>query len=462
MKSYSTYAFASIVVLQGLLHGPAIAADITTVAMVPVALDSINTTINNALDKGDYLTAKTGIEARMAIESWKAANKELLRDLSNKLTQQQQDFFSGIERSLQSVSEIEIKTASDVEQALEQTQQIIADVKFWDGSPAVIRSTPLVIHPNVKQDFPLVIRGINLDGSNVQVLLGKNKLPLNRIGLEKQEARFLVPKEVFTHDEKKLTTLNGIIRLEKPPNRFLAFFGKKAEYSDVQFSFVLLPKELGLVTIVSSKVEPSRNSSGIKTREFHYSRGSLDWSCETSWQRPSNDFKIDIDSIGVHSRPGKKLVGGWLKNLCVPSGGKGAACSLPGEWGESGKWRYVDKTELGFAVEVCAKRYFHGLLGTDTAPGYKHVIIEWKEYNDIDVEKKNPKIVEAIDWSTPIYKELPVETNKFYITAKLFNGKTEADIETFKSDYVEVKWDKSTKQVLVKPKVPEELSGLGL
>jgi hypothetical protein len=451
----------ALLLTNSLGHGQG--KEVLTGTVISQLLAQLDTVVSNALDKADYLVAKTGIEARLAIQSWRDSNLDLLDKAFTGLTDQQQQFFRNIDNSLEQLSRLEKTTANDVERTTESGSQIVADLRFWDGKPAITRSNPIVVHPSVSQDFVLTLRGINLLDADPQVVFQEGQL--ERVGLERQEARFRVPSSLFDFDEKKMSLKKGRITL-KGPQGFWARLARSARpESGLDFSFILLPEQLGTVKVISSRkvteqlYKPPLNI-GPNVREFHFSSGSIDWECQSAWQRPSEGYLIATNSVGVEVRSGKRLGRGLLKNLCVPAGGVGAECQLPGEWGKAGRWRMLDNTPLGFAVEVCAKRYFHGVLGTKTGPGYKHVRIAWREHQKAEKLVPNEAVELPIGWRNPIHRKLNEQTSEVYIEVRLFNGLARGELGGWSSEFVKVTWDRNTKQLVIQPLVPDSLTGL--
>jgi hypothetical protein len=114
----------------------------TTIVLYEGMLSELNGKINTAFSQGNYLVWSAGVQARLAIERWGEVNRELLDKAFKDLNDSQQRFFRNMNDLVSHFEASATRLTKEAQALLDQLQQTVADVKFWDGQPVVLGYAP--------------------------------------------------------------------------------------------------------------------------------------------------------------------------------------------------------------------------------------------------------------------------------------------------------------------------------
>ena len=410
----------------------------------------LRSVIQKAENTGDYLAWKAGIEAKLVIDSWKEANSELLDDALDDLNETQSAFFRRLDTTVKHADVPgQIESLTRVTELLNQT---VNDAIFWNQNTGVFRHFPSVIHPEITQNILVTIRGVNLDKNNPKIEFNGVSNPLPILDLKRQQVVFELPKGVLKHHNDSIKTVSGVLSYDKPKKFFE--FGETKRIK-LPIAFLLLPKKLGSyeVRVFNNSVEKQYKPKEL-VREFHYSSGALSTDCKSFPQNPGTDHFIDVDSIRVAPR--------WIEEKTIRLPLMNKKHTIPGhwqgEWGTNGSWSVKTKSKHGFAIEVCARRYARGPLGLDTKPGYKHVLIGWKEYKEIKKSTEEKIDSNTLTWSNEREVVVPDNSSSPIVEVTLFNVTgTKKILPHGSSKFLNIDWD-GKKRLILKPKIPSDLA----
>lgn len=432
---------------------PAILEAASTLATIESIRSVINDSIDTASNRGDYLSFKAGTELKGVIDSWEKANSKLLTETFNKLDEQQQRFFRDADKiatRLKAAATDQLETTMQIGELVNQT---IADIKFWDGKAAILRSSPVVIHPALAQEINITIRGISLDTANPRLRMTSTKQEFKRVDLKRQEVIFSMPKDIFTFHADKATRLQLEVIYDIPKDGFFNIALGKKEEVVIPLSLMQLPAKLGDYR-VSITTEEATRLSQFKEREFSYSHGGNSESCDIQQQAPSNDFLINIDSIRPYARPNPdagKQIKVFGATITMPS-------VLPAERGRGGSWRVESSSAHGFAIKLCAKRWYGP--GVDSGPGFKHIYLRWEEYRDISHNASSFFKEGSLAWVSDESMTLPANTKSINVSIRTFNGLTKEATYSRLEDFFEIDFNSATKQLIIRPRIPSAIRQL--
>jgi len=456
MRSLAVSVVLSIsLVFPSLCH-----AVIVETASTLVTIESIRQLINQAIDtatnRGDYLLFKAATELKGVVDSWEKANSRLIKQTFSQLDAQQQQFFRDSDKLATRLNDVATNQLETTRQIGELASQTVADIKFWDGKAAVLRSSPTVIHPAVSEEVLLSVRGVSLDSANPRLRNASTNEDYKRIDLKRQEVQFSIPRSTFEFLMVKPSRLQLELVYDNPMDGILNWILGKREEVVLPLSLLQLPQRLGEYT-VSITTSTTTRLTQPKEREFSYSHGGNSEACDIQQVGPSNDFLINVDSLAPFARAnpeaGKKIRLPLVGEITLPP-------KLPSEWGRNGSWRVESKAPQGFAIRLCAKRW-HG-PGIDSGPGNQHVYLKWEEYKEVtnDVQQANPLKTGALLWTADENVALPPDTKAINVRITTFNGfSREATYSRF-DDFFEVDYNSATKQLILRPRIPASLSGL--
>ena len=425
-----------------------------TLATIESIRSLITQAIAQATNRADYLTFKAATELKGVLDSWENANSKLLNQAFQSLDEQQQRFFRDADKLATRLNDSATNQLETARQVAELANQTVSDVKFWDGKAAVFRTTPAVVHPAIPNEVILTVRGVSLDEANPRLRIAGRDVEFNRVGLLRQQAQFVIPKSALTFsDSAKRLQLELVY--SNPKDGIWNRIRSAREEVVAPLPILLLPNRLGKAEIFTTNTESTRLSQ-MKEREFHFSHSGNSEQCDIQQQQPSMDFLINVDSIAPYERPNPRagetirLLGA---RIVLPP-------TLPSEWGRGGNWRIESKAPHGFAVRICAKRWYGP--GLDSGPGFKHVYMRWEEFKIVsnDVAGAAPFASRQLSWTSDEAVTLPANTKAIRVRVELFNGATKEATYSRLEEFFEIDYNSATKQLVLRPRVPPELTTL--
>lgn len=441
---------------------PAQAVDITggvtTAVVYQGIMGELNATMQQAFSQGNYLVWNAAAQARVTIDRWGETNKELMDKAFSELSAQQQQLFRGTNDLVQELDAKVDKLTDKANRIADQVQQIVSDVKFWDGTPALLRYGPTVLNAERKTKKIMTVRGISLNRSDPLLFLtiDGNRVRLPRTSLTQQEASFEIPATLLVPDINSTKIITGEMQITHTKPKYLGIFGSETIKTTSEVNVLLLPKFIGeLTSLETFKTGDKRIYTDWKSREFHFSSGSIDEKCDVQVQAPVLDHKIDPDTIQIwENRPNPHpLAGKNLGFIRMPA-------TLPGVWGKAGNQRIESKSTEGFAVRVCAKRWAC-CFPPDTGPGFQHVVYRWREFKTIKDTEKTAHPGAKIAWNQDTLLRVSPNSDGLIATISLFSGEQRVEIrEKLDGKYYTVEFEPKTGAILIRPKVPAEMASI--
>jgi hypothetical protein len=428
----------------------------TTALVFQGVMSELNQTLNSALSQGNFIVWHAGVQARLALERWGEVNRELMDKAFSELDGQQRLFFRNLNDAIRNIDASSDKISADAQALLDQTQQIVADIRFWDGQPTVLRYGPTLLLLEKRTPKEVLIQGLNLQDSNPELWLNVDgeEIKLERVALAQQSARFTIPEGLLSSSDLEPKKIRGQIRLQHKKSRWLGLFGTEIREIRTELNVIILPKYLGELTDIETfKRERVRKYTDWKSREFHFSSGSISEQCEVQTQNPSLDHKIDVDTVDVWQNRPNPNAGQRISFFVQPA-------TLPGAWGKAGSARLETKSTEGFAVRVCAKRWTC-CFPPDTGPGYQHIVYRWKEFKESDELKKLTHPPARVSWLADVLVRTEPGSEGLLATVKLFSGEQRIEIrERLNGKYYLVEFEPRTGVMLLKPQIPTQLSAI--
>lgn len=421
-----------------------------------VTIESIKSLINGVIDtatnRGDYLLFKGATELKGVIDSWEKANSRLLTQVFVSLDAQQQRFIRDLDNLVVRLNDSAADQLETTRQIALLGNQTVNDAKFWSGKAAILYSSLSVVHPAMTQNISITIRGVSLDDANPRLHNPSTGQEFSRVTLNRQEATFELPKNAFTFNQEVPTRLQLEIIYTNPQDGFAGFFGAREEVA-LPLSLLQLPTKLAGYEVFVTTSQLTRHTQ-TKYREFSFSSGDYTERCEIQQQEPSNDYVINVDTIAPTSRPHPQA-GKFFGFVQIP-----ADLKLPEAWGRGGNWKFESKLPHGFAVKLCATRW-HG-PGLDSGPGDQHVYIRWEEYRDSAADTVPTTAYRAgvLGWNADEGFDLPPSTKAIRVRLQTFDGKVHEATYSKPFEFVEIDYNSSTKQMVIRPKIPSTLKGL--
>jgi hypothetical protein len=391
---HSFFAMAAMIALVVAAPSRVMALDILSPASTAVVLEGISSRINKALEKAasemDFVAFRVASEMKGVIDTWKAANKELLDKAFRDLREESRQIFVRLDGSIEKLNTGVGERLNEAKEIAELGLQIIEDVEFWKTRPGILRIGPRLFAAGVQETDRIVVRGVNLDRSDIRAF-GPDGKEWPRTGTPlRQQAEFNIPYSSFKFAEG-ISRVPVEFRYKVRDTGFLGMLTGATHEERVTQDVILLPSNLGqyaITPIISRSVRDVQ----VKSREFHFSARN---ECKTFPQGPGDGLKINVDTIRVVR-----------------------------VWGESGRSCPVRGANAhGFAIEVCVGRISKGL--NFYAPGYQHCIYEWQEYAEREVrERAGEPIKGTLGWTAARRIDIPANMIDAQVQLKLFNGRT--------------------------------------
>lgn len=405
-----------------------VAEGVTVGASLIAISDIVEDVIDKAENTGDYLLFKAATELKSLIDSWERANSNLIDKSLDRLNDSQRKFFGDAEVAAEKIKRGGEEAVEGATKITELANQTVADLKIFDGKPGVFRYSPRITYPGETQNLNFVVRGINFDRGNPELLLPDGKIA-ERTSLLKQEVVFTVPISVFKYKNNKTSTAKFKFLYSNLSRNWLANLINRARgesdraYTDL--AIMQLPKTLGNYNL-KTKVKQIKRDIWKGSREFHHSGRD---SSRTFTQNPhANGWRIDISSI----KRGKT----W--------GEKGKECSLN------------SKNEHGFSIKIRTGTIRK--LNNPNGAGYQHCIWNWQEYKDEIIIKDAPIHNGTISWNKDVLINLPDNKSSYDLTVNSFDGKEKRFVRSGLHTFYQV--TEAGNSIVIEPIVPKDLNKL--
>jgi hypothetical protein len=420
------------------------------IAQIKAGIQSI---IDQASNRADYLAFRAGTELRNTIDSWEKANASLLDQAFKDLSVAQQNFLNGIDLQRKRLAEDAGAAAEVATKVSEIWAQSISDAKFWQDEVAFYRISSPILSPTGGKSINLIVRGINIDKANPQLIVASPGIQMDRTYLTKQEVHFAFERSKLPFAADSVVEVKATLIFTQPGTFF-----SKAQEREYPVSFMLLPINLGRLE-VSAITQNTIREPLWKEREFSYSSND---GCDIQNQGPSNDFKINVDSIRPYARPNPdagKVIQIFGAKITFPP-------TLPAEWGRGGSWRIESSSPNGFSVKLCASRWWGP--GLDTGPGNQHVYLRWEEYRERTEDQTIPVVIPpelgagVLTWNKDIPVPIPSTAKGVAVRFVNFQGKITETAGSFGGPgiFAEIEWNPGTRQLIVRPKIPTDVGAL--
>lgn len=433
-KSLGGLIILLAIIFAMVLQAEAVASEAILIesAKTSTLIEGARKLIGDALDKaqntGDYLLFKNATELKGVVDTWERANANLLGKAFRELNDSQRKFFSDINASADKLVlgvELQAEAATKIAELINQT---LADARIFDGSLGFFRYAPRIVYPGAKEDITFTVRGINFDKADPQLILHDNTTA-RRISLARQEAVFVIPRDVFTFSPDvpnyanfKLSYLNptgglfgGLVDLIR---------GRKNRTS-TDVAILQLPQQLATYKL-HYKIRNIIRDEWNGQREFHWS---------------GRDESRTITQ-GPHEN-------GW--RMVIASVRQGST------WGEAGKGCHLtSNNEHGFAVEIRVGRI--STLTNPNGPGYQHCIWHWQEYIERQLVVDQPAVSGSIGWLNDIPLQLPANRESFLLYVKTWGGFERVTAGALTDRFYRV--TEAGQTVVIHPQIPSDLNSL--
>lgn len=228
-----------------LLHAQIVekaAAGVTTGIFLDQLFTKVSHLMTEARNAGDYLLARSALEALNAIDAWQKANSKILKDGLDQIDKTSKANF---DRAQQLVDTANIDVAHRLETAAQITDnanQIIESIPLGSYQTYVLRYQPRIIPPNAGDHFIIRIRGVRLDKGDPQLKLSTGPAKRDLIG--PQEVQFTVPMSELSVDPDALTRRSLKITYSTPKESWFArLFGQRDEVTR-ELPIIALPTKL--------------------------------------------------------------------------------------------------------------------------------------------------------------------------------------------------------------------------
>lgn len=436
-----------------------IVSGITTGVAFQGIMGELNASINQAFSQGNYLAWNAGVQARLVLDRWGEVNKDLMNKAFEGLSDQQRQLFRNTNDLVQELGQKGDALTAKAQQLLDQSQQIVSDIKFWDGEPVLLRYAPSLINSERQTRKIIAVRGLSLNKANPKLTLtiDGTAVEVPRVSLTQSEAQFEIPLKALSASDNESKRIIGEVQLTHRKAKYLGIFGSEEIKITSPVNIGLLPKYVGeLTSIETFKKTTGKVHTDWKSREFHFSSGSLDEKCDVQTQNPAQEHLIDTDTLQVwHNRPNPHpMAGKKVGFFPIPA-------TLPGAWGKAGSARVENNTPHGFAIRVCAKRWTC-CFPPDTGPGYQHIVYRWREYKNVDDVQKQQHPGGKIHWNKDNLVRVTPGTDGLIAQVKLFTGEERVEIRERLGTgrYYALEFEPKTGAILIRPQIPTELAAI--
>jgi hypothetical protein len=444
-KAVSSYwhAIWSAVILSALVSAAGGAYGQAQPATVGVGLVAASAEVDDLIQKagnqGNYVVFNAASNLRVLIESLRLSARDVLGDGFSKLNNSQQQMFDNVQKGIASLKVAMNQPVEQARQTVEEIHQIANDGLPWMSNVAVIRAMPSILAPSAAAAIPFTVRGISLDGANPR--LSFSWVQATRVGLQQQEATFSVPGSVFKSAKDKPILYSG--KLTVDVKECTAFIFCHSVPKDYSIAVMVLAQQVASVDVAYNERTEQKiydDPAKERSREFSYSSGDLTKMNYTAISQAPHapGYFIDVDSINV-------------------SGGT--------ERGR-GHFELQNVTSGGFSAYLGAQSVIRGGRRIYNPPrkedGYVSRTVKWREYRVDDVTTPYTNLQSTVlDWgASPVLDTLPSTSYAIAVKMSYFDGSHKTFVGNDGDQYVDVKWNDGTKQLLITPKKPESIAGI--
>ena len=280
-----------------------------------------------------------------------------------------------------------------------------------------------------------------------------------RVDLKKQEATFKISSEFFQPKQSNSQFVKGNIILSVQDCALFGYFCSTREMT-YEVGVLVLPSQLAEVQIAfDTKSEQRVYTDRLFQRDFGMSTGDLThMNCITETQAPHDpSYFIDTDTIQPMNREATcKKVRIFGTTIC-PDGKR----TIPAIRTKAGhRWSIPDKSPGGFTVRTCAQAQMHTLIKKYS--GEMFVNLGWREYkkDDVITPRQEVSLDNGLMWNKIIEQALPADTNAVLVKLIYFDGTATAFSGNYSDRYVDASWNNATKQLILRTKVPNTISGI--
>lgn len=179
------------------------AAGMTTGIFLDQLLIKVSNLMTEAGNAGNYLLARSALEALNAIDAWQKSNSKLLKDGLDKIDSASRGNFVMAQQLVDTANIDATHRLETAAQIAENANQIIESIQLESYQTYVLSYQPRIIPPTASNSFLLRIRGVRLDKGDPQLLLSTGPAKRDLIG--PQEVQFTVPISELSAEPDSLT-----------------------------------------------------------------------------------------------------------------------------------------------------------------------------------------------------------------------------------------------------------------
>ncbi len=411
--------------------------------------------IEKAGNEGNYVIFNAAMRAKMLIENFRLSTNDIVDNGFDRLDSTQENMYAEIQTIIKSLEFASEQPIENAQRTVETVYQIMEDVPLNKKTPTVLRTYPNVIGAFKRDNYIYEVRGLHFDIANPRLEIDGEIL--SPIALEKQTATFSIPSKMIESAEDNIDIVTGSLLFKTKKCRAFVF----CSYPEVKFptAIMTLPRTLGTVNVTYRTIDEKRQyAEKTFTRKFSKSTGDLTkYKCSKYNQGPhEGGYFIDTDSIKVASYKisciGSFKFGGYTIRNPACKNGKQTVKGANGRAGHS--WKMLDKTPAGYSVQLCVQSQIRKLKKRS---GEQNVNLAWKEYKLSDeVSETTPSELASssnLKWDEQLLVELPKNTHSINVAITFFDGSEILAINDTTNRYVDIEWNSSSKQLVVRPKL---------
>lgn len=413
-------------------HRSANAAIVETAAagvVVDRLMSDLNSTLDSAVQSGDYLLARAAIEALDVLQSWKEVNADLIGSAFRELDQASRDNFARADALLDNAS-IAASELLEVGDGISiNLAQTVNDLP-GNSKTYVLRVSPTVVAQRSGGELEVTIRGVGFDDASPRLMLGDHVAELSQH--TQTEVKFLLPFDSLEVAAEGMTRNALSLEYTAPKADFFSrLFGRREDRSRV-ISVATLPTNLGTYTF-------SRN-------EVH--------------QNTENEtYTVDLGRFSGRNKRITKVANpksGWLWDV---GQGSGAFEGIQ-ERGEAGRcgtvdWATHSPNGLSFSADVDEIRDSSNLGGLRKKDGYVDCKLRGPIYRVVDVERTAGPFDGSISWFRDIELDVPAQTRSWTLRIDTFDGRSVAASSDLADNFFEVVT--TGEKLILRPRIPTGL-----
>ena len=405
-------------------HGHAQVAELAGTAATSVVIDQLFKELNNSIakatERGDYLLARAGMEAKSAIESWEQANTHLLKELFKDLEKETRESF---ERAHQLASRVDVtleKRLETAQQTVENSNQIVESIPLTGHKTYVLRYIPRIQPPTEPQAFRLRIRGVNLDRGNLQVTLPTGTI-LNGANSSALETEFMIPASALRSDKSKVMINALKLSYSTAADSLLWRILGSKDTATRELNIATLPEVYASYKFTSTLARLKKDSEPYK------------------WEEQFSGKNENLERV---AKPGD----GWYWELENPKpvmtqhGGESGTC-------EAIKFDKSTKNGLVIQVRVDQVRRFDN--------GWVNCRVEGTRYKTTEEKIRGPAKEGSLSWLKDESIPLEKDTDNFELEVATFDNRTINLTGSATDKFFDVKRDPN--RVRITPKIPDDL-----